>query len=192
MAGSVRPPRDRRPGFLIAVLLDERREPLLAMGQSQLADSRIARRPNTNVPTATNFKKAPAIASGQAKLRHRVFGQFPNQVLIQAAVRGADRQFHKRIDLSRPNLKLGQLCVIYFSHGQSARSLNMRLLGFRDQQDRNALNDPVAVANGTAEPIRFLTKILLISRTNQKFQKVFVNRLHVNRLHKEAITNERR
>jgi hypothetical protein len=65
-------------------------------------------------------------------------------------------------------------CLASFDGGQGASSLDMRLRGFGDEQDRNAFDDPIAVTGGTEKPIRFLAKILLIPWTNHEFQEVFV------------------
>jgi hypothetical protein len=52
------------------------------------------------------------------------------------------------------------------------------LFGFGDEQDRDALYDPVAVTRGTIEPIKFLVKILPIPWTNHELQEFFVKRWH--------------
>jgi hypothetical protein len=54
----------------------------------------------------------------------------------------------------------------------------MRLLGFRDEQDRNPFNDPIAVTGRTTEPIGLLAKCFFVAGTYHQFQKIVSKRLH--------------
>ena len=130
-------------------------------------------------PATADLEEAPAVAGWQTKRRHGIFGQLAHQVLIQTSVGGADGCFHEGIDLAGADVELRQLCrVAFLGHGQGASSLNMRLLSFGNQQDRNPLDDPVAVTGRTAEPIGLLAKRFFVAGTHQQFQEIVSKRLH--------------
>src|SRR5208283_6149936 len=129
-----------------------------------------------SAPIAANFEKALVPARRQPKMRNRVFGQLPHQVLIEAPVGRTNRVLHEWINLMCSNVELSQRgSIARLGDSERPSTLDMGLFHVRDQQNGNSLDDSVAMSLTANEAACIQSQIALVARTHQ-YSKVGLQR----------------